>query len=678
MIKSFFLAISILLTLSGCSADREYTLSADLDSFYAQQPRRFEQLFSEINLDYTGLEKTKKAVQDEDYLAAAYELLDYYRKSRWSSVAANTPVPEGDDIDPEKLFKAQSNLNDTFIHQRVTGPLARLENGLMDWQHRGPNNDEEWAHYHNRHYFFGDLLHAYQVKSDEAFSRYFDATVIDWIYQNPPPLHSTKTPAWDAMSAGSRMLSSWPQAFYGFNSSANFSPLARIMMLMSVPEHAEYLQKYHSRHHNHAVKEMSGLANLAVYWPEFKQSDEWFEYAANQMVDEVQNDVYPDGVHKELSGHYHNNVRAYFNKFVDIAGKGNRELPPIFNDQINRMSDYSAATMRPNGYGLNNNDADMDYMLDIILEEARKSGRDDWLYIATYGDRGKPPDFTSSFYPYAGQLIMRDNWSRKANWGFFDVGPWGTSHQHNDKLHLSISAYGADILVDAGRYIYEDGPARNYFTGSRGHNIILIDGQGQNKYPGETKEPITEDNFQIADTHDFAIGTFDAGFGPLETVHSRAVFFDKKNTFWLIVDSIELDQPRDITVLWHFHPEVSVTEEGGALSAHTTEGSLRICPVGIQIDNINLVSGQTDPYIQGWWSMQYNHKDAATAAEINATLEQSTAFAWLMIPYTDTPPQCDATLLHQDGKGLAVEVPSGDTSQTISLDFHQRPHLKVN
>ena len=140
MSKSFFLAVFLQLILSGCSDDREYTLSADLDSFYTQQPSRFEQLFSDINLDYPGLEKTKEAVQGGDYLAAAYELLDYYRKSRWSIVAANIPVPEGDDIDPVKLFKAQSNLSDTFIHQRVTGPLVRLENGLMDWRHRGPNN----------------------------------------------------------------------------------------------------------------------------------------------------------------------------------------------------------------------------------------------------------------------------------------------------------------------------------------------------------------------------------------------------------------------------------------------------------------------------------------------------------------------------------------------------------
>ncbi|MFW2439595.1 MAG: heparinase II/III family protein, partial [Arenicellales bacterium] len=244
MIKVFFPAVFLLVVLSGCSADREYTLSADLDSFYSQQPRRFEQLFSEINMDHPGLEKTKEAIQGGDYLAAAYELLDYYRKSRWSTVAANTPVPDGDSIDSERLYRGQSNLRDTYTHQRVTGPLVRLENGLMDWQHRGPNDDEQWAHYHNRHYFFRNLLLGYQVISDEAFSRYFDATVIDWIYQNPPPLQATKTPAWDAMSAGSRMLSSWPQAFYGFNASANFSPLARIMMLMSVTEHAEYLQQY--------------------------------------------------------------------------------------------------------------------------------------------------------------------------------------------------------------------------------------------------------------------------------------------------------------------------------------------------------------------------------------------------------------------------------------------------
>lgn len=674
--KQFFLVRLIRFVISACARNKKYDLPTDLNSFYTQHPLLFEQIFSYIDLDYSGLEKVKAEVHAKDYFTAASELIDYYQKSRRSIDFENIHISGNNNLDKKRLEEAWSVLDDIYSNQGVTGQQARLDNGLMEWKSKGPKNDTQWAQSQNRHYFFNLLLYGYQATSDEVFAHYFNASVIDWIYQNS--LVTKFIPSGGGvMNAGSRMLSTWPNAFYGFQKSESFSPLARFLILMSIPEHAKYLRKYHSKHHNHAVKELSGLANLAVYWPEFKQSAQWIDYAVSQMVEEVRYEVYPDGVHKELSGHYHNNVRQYFKRFVDIVRKGNRELPPLFESQINKMNDYMAAVMQPSGHGLNNNDSDMDYIRNIIQKEAELSSREDWLYIASYGKYGKPPDFTSSFYPYGGQLVMRDGWSRKANWGFFDVGPWGTAHQHQDKLHLSITAYGSDILVDAGRYLYVNGPFRSYFKGSRSHNVVLVDGHEQNKLPRETNKPITKEAFKLTDSYDFSIASFDAGFGPLRSTHARAVFFDKEDLFWLIVDNINIDQPREITALWHFHPEVNVSEEQGVLTARTEVGNLLICPIGIRSSETCLLKGQTEPYIQGWWSKKYNHKEASTAAEIKVALERSQTFAWLMIPYSDRIPTCDVVLIHQDDKSLVVELSVEGKAKSVTIDFYQRPHLKV-
>ena len=51
---------------------------------------------------------------------------------------------------------------------------------------------------------------------------------------------------------------------------------------------------------------------------------------------------------------------------------------------------------------------------------------------------------------------MRDGWHERAHWAWFDAGPWGIAHQHNDKLHLSVSPFGRDVLVDTGRYNYTE------------------------------------------------------------------------------------------------------------------------------------------------------------------------------------------------------------------------------
>ncbi|MCL7764477.1 heparinase II/III-family protein [Polaribacter sp. Z014] len=75
--------------------------------------------------------------------------------------------------------------------------------------------------------------------------------------------------------------------------------------------------------------------------------------------------------------------------------------------------------------------------------------------MATNGEKGTVPDGGNSFfYPWAGQLISRSSYDKEAHWSFFDVGPWGAGHEHSDKLHLSVSAYGKDLLVDSGRFAY--------------------------------------------------------------------------------------------------------------------------------------------------------------------------------------------------------------------------------
>ena len=75
---------------------------------------------------------------------------------------------------------------------------------------------------------------------------------------------------------------------------------------------------------------------------------------------------------------------------------------------------------------------------------------------------------------------MRNGWDANAHWAFFDMGPAGAAHRHVDKLHLSVTGYGRDILVDSGRFTYKGGKWRRHFTGTSAHNTVVIDGARQN------------------------------------------------------------------------------------------------------------------------------------------------------------------------------------------------------
>src|SRR5699024_6050375 len=138
--------------------------------------------------------------------------------------------------------------------------------------------------------------------------------------------------------------------------------------------------------------------------------------------------------------------------------------------------------------------------------------RPDWEYIATNGESGNPPKSEPSYvFPWAGQMISRSDFGSEAHWSFFDAGPWGTGHQHNDKLHLSVSAYGRDFLVDGGRFAYRGETAdkfRKYALGSQSHNVLLIDGHGQGPGPAQSDYALDSRDYTLTEDFDFATASY--------------------------------------------------------------------------------------------------------------------------------------------------------------------------
>src|SRR5690606_25840300 len=100
---------------------------------------------------------------------------------------------------------------------------------------------------------------------------------------------------------------------------------------------------------------------------------------------------------------------------------------------------------------------------------------------------------------------------------------YGTGHQHRDMLHLSVSAFGKDLLVDGGRYTHQDyfsfDPTiwRGYFRSSFSHNVILIDGHGQKEGPLRTDTPLQENvHYRLDKSYDYITGKFIQGFENVE------------------------------------------------------------------------------------------------------------------------------------------------------------------
>ena len=595
-------------------------------------PERVAKVFESLDLDRPGLEPVKSAADSGDWPKACRALLGYYRTSDTAAWLRKPSGPPGDGSVPE----AEQILDDTFTFYTVTAKAPRLADGRLDWQFRGPTNDHEWAMALNRHYHLRTLARAYDQTRNPAYVRCFDRHVRDWITSNPYiNRKGNDTVNWRGLEAFFR-VKAWGQGFFGFQHLAELTPAAKIMMLSSIPEHAHYLRTFHAPSSNWITMEMNGLARAAVCWPEFKESPEWLGYAIKRMTEQIEKgQVYPDGAQHELTSSYHRTALRNFEEFAEVVSRAGRKLPAPYEVGLERMWNYLAYTMRPDGYGLMNNDSDHDHTQPLVLQSAKQRNRPDWTYIATNGREGtKPKGEPSVVFPWAGHVVMRSGWGADAHWAFFDVGPLG-GHVHYDKLHLSIAAFGHDILVDGGRYSYAPGAWQAHFRSSASHNVILIDGKGQRRYQPLAKEPM-KGNYMVRPDCDFARGTFDGGYHDVEgkVTHTRSVLY-VRGEYWVVVDRIDTDRPREVTALWHFHPECAVSGDGRVVSAAVgNKGRLSLVPA-TDIDwTLDIVKGRTKP-IQGWWSRHYNHKEPSPCAVFSTRLEESASFVWVLIPDGD-------------------------------------------
>ena len=635
-----------------------------IEEAYSRFPERIDHLLSALDLERDGLAVVKEAVKRQRPVEACEALLSFYRHAKNAEyLRRDQPAPSS-----AVNFAADSILNDIFTFYDLPDRVPRKEHGGLEWTYKGPDDDIEWAWGLNRHGHLVTLLESYFETGNPLYARTIDDHVQDWVMSSLPyPAVKSSTAQWRGLEVALR-AKVWVRIFFALVNSDHLTPATQILMLSSLPDHTHYMRNFHAPAGNWLTMEMSGLAMVATGWPEFRHSKEWVAYAKEKMLEGLKDQVYPDGVQKELTSHYHQVAWYNFDHFREICEQANEPLPPDYTRQLEKMQHYTAYTVRPTGFGILNNDSDKRYNRDHIIKAASDFRRDDWLFIATNGKKGKRPAGPPSvIFPWAGQLIMRSGYDADAHWAFFDMGPWGTGHQHNDKMHVSITAYGRDLLVDGGRFAYRGALAdkfRGYATGSASHNVLMIDGAGQGAGPKVTTSPLSEDEYKITQQFDYAWSEFDKFEGVSGKIgHKRSVFY-VRGKFWIIADRVETDHPRRIEALWHWHPDAKVKIGADKIvSTDHERGNLSIIPVGQTNWDIQLVEGQEDPTPQGWYSEKYNKSEPAVASIYTTGISNTSSFVWVLFPTQWRSAPLKAEILSSDAEKIKLRIADENSNE---------------
>ncbi len=644
---------------------REITSAEDVVNYY---PEVMKSLLNQFDLDHPGLEKVKAANANGNTVDACKYLLAYYKDGDTApNLRKEVPVKT-----TKTDAEADTILNNVFVVQNVRGHVAYGADGHRDWYYKGPNNDREWAWLSNRHTQLSKVFTTYLETGNPKYAEYIDLFLRDFILKSMPyPAAKGSESIWRGLEVAARSKA-WSRIFYGLINCEYISPATQLLMLSSLPDHAHYNRNFYGSN-NWLTMEMSALATVAAYFPEYKSSGEWMTYAIGKMTESMKDQVYPDGVQTELTSHYHNVSLSNFELFKEICDQARQPLPDFYTQTLEKMYSYIAHVITPSGYRNLNNDGDRGSDRDYILLGAKKYDRPEWEYIVTNGQSGtRPADGPSYMYPWAGQFVSRSGFDAQAQWSFFDIGPWGSGHQHNDKLHLSLCAYGRDFLVDAGRFAYTGAVAdkfRPYARSTAGHNSLLIDKKGQGPGPTHATEAVGKTDYKISSEFDYASGAFDKFTDVVgEAKHIRSVTY-VRGEFWVVVDRIITDRPRTIDALWHWHPDNEVVRDGLIAKTKNAYGNLAIIPVSKNKLELKFVKGQEQPEIQGWYSPEYNIYGPNTATIYQTKITSSTNLVWVLWPSENQTPKITAKVLAEDEKQVRVEVKSKGKTWLVTIPF---------
>lgn len=677
--KKTFTIISIFISSLTFAQNGWQTMTTAEDICNAY-PKVIEKMFSEFNLDRSGLEEVKAALLKADTVNACYSLLEYYSNSE--SNAAIELGHEQPRSSNRIVSEADTILNNIFEIQCVKGKVPYLNNGHRDWNYPGPNKDLAWAWISNRHEYLEDVLDAYYKTGNDKYVEFIDLFLRDFITASLPyPGVKSHTLIWRGLEVSFR-AKVWSNIFYGLIDNPHFSDASRLLILSSLPDHAHYNRNFHASN-NWLTMEISALAAVASNFPEYKRSEEWLTYAVNTMTKSMPEQVYPDGVQKELTCHYHYVSLANFIELKHYCDNANVTVPKAFIETVENMTTYMANMLRPDGNGLLNNDSDLDYLADYIIDQSDEFNRDDWKYIATHGKKGVEPAEGPSFvHGYSGHFVSRNNYSKNAQWSFFDIGPDGLAHVHHDKLHISVSAYGRDLLVDGGRFAY-DGEIykkfRGYAIGTASHNTLLINGRGHNVGPAAVEAPLNDNLYKITSEYDYATSTAPTFSGVDQaTKHTRAVMY-VRDEFWVIVDRIETKKPCSVNALWHWHPNCEVKIDDNSVKTANRRGNLSITPVTDQLFDIEKISGQDSP-VQGWYCPEYNSYMPNVVSVYNTNIDDSSTIVWLLVPSKRKKNNIIATIISENDNEVKVMVDGKSESWNITMPYfnNENVNLEIN
>jgi hypothetical protein len=372
----------------------------------------------------------------------------------------------------------------------------------------GDGADVKYVWELSRGYWIGWLGGAYWLTGNSAWSGDFLRTINAWRADNPVNVGVN----W-AMPMEVGIRGFWLVMGYAiFWGAPNISSEWWVGYLRSVWSHGTYLAnnlEYFSNLTNHYITNCFGLVALGAMFADTTEGGTWLREGRRRMIEELEHQVLPDGVHYERSIGYHRLVLEMYLIALVFLERSGLPFPSDARAKVERMAEFTDAYTTPLGTAPQFGDSDDGVILRLSTNQDLYDHRDTLSLAAAIFERG---DFAeraggyhaaalwivgvegfekmrglragapkvSAIFPHGGFAVLRN----RSFHVVADCGEIGL-HGNNDTLSFTLSTAETDIIVDPGTYCYtRDSARRDELRSTTAHNTPVVDGRELAEFDG--------------------------------------------------------------------------------------------------------------------------------------------------------------------------------------------------
>jgi uncharacterized heparinase superfamily protein len=439
---------------------------------------------------------------------------------------------------------------------------------------------------------------AYWATHNEEYARKFGELVDDWIKKNPAGFG----PNWSIAMEVAIRACNWIAGYYFFCDSSSLSADFWLRFFKSLFTHGRYIEhhlEYARRNGNHLLADIVGLLFIGVFFRSAEFGKQWTSSCVDALQEEMETQVYPDGVNYEKSVAYHRLVLELFYTATILCEYNKVALRDSYMSRLEKMFEFTLAYTRPDGSAPAVGDADDARLFQFSAREDFNDHRHALsvgaLLFNRADFRGAAGEFAqdalwllggegfekhqklempttlpvSQGFPQGGFYVLRGSDAHL----FIDAGDIGMNgrggHGHNDTFGFEFWSDGCPLIVDSGTFTYSaDVKLRNEFRSTAAHNTLMVDGKELADFTGlwsiraDETEPrvirsVVEDNRSVLTAqHSAYLAT------PSHIIHRRQFELVHSPLSLIITDTLKGSGSHLIESFFHFAPQTAVELTG--------------------------------------------------------------------------------------------------------------------